>query len=427
MTDELPPFDEEIEALLQDERAALAPPIGARARVGSRLASTLGITLAIGGAAEVAGEALGGGDVGPDPLGGVDPLTGADPSALGAGAEAIGHAPDVVSQSITHGADAALQAASVAGAKAAVSTGAATTTAAGAGAAASTAGASSAVAAAGAATAGTAATATVASGAAATGIVALLAKPLVIGAFVAGTMVGGGTVAVVQPQLAEAVEVRQASGPTSPTQVEQASADIDAPTGELDELDEAVADDGFEIPEADAPPPRARKPQRRTVPRKRVARAAPVEVDEATDEGVEAPVPEVEPIPPPAREAEPASDEEDEEQAPPAEDEPALEVLPPEAPAADAPRGRSKLAREQALLEVARTALSRRNPVQALTALQEHEARFPRASLTEEREVLFILALLGAGREDEAKDRAATFKERYPRSMQMPIVDGALR
>jgi hypothetical protein len=413
MSDELPPFDDEIEALLCDERSALAPPPGARARVGSRLASTLGITLAIGGAAEVAGAALAGGDAGPDPLGG-DVLGGGE--ALGGalptpGADAAAGALSSSTDVVAHGADAALQAATMAGAKVATTAGAGAAAtgagAAGAGSAAATAGAGAAAA------ATTVGTATVATGAAATtGLVALLAKPLVIGAFVAGTMVGGGTVAVVQPRLAEPVQVRQAA-PSLRAEQTKDSELVDA------EAAPAVADDGFEMPVEAEPAPRASRPVRRA-PRKRVA-VAPPRVEEA--QAIDTPAPEVEPLAPPVEKDAPAEEEVEPNAVEDTQAEPTLEVLPPD----DGRRGRSQLAKEQALLEVARTALSRRKPVQALSALQEHGTRFPHASLSEEREVLFILALLGAGRDDEAKARASAFKKRFPRSMQLPIVDGALR
>ena len=83
------------------------------------------------------------------------------------------------------------------------------------------------------------------------------------------------------------------------------------------------------------------------------------------------------------------------------------------------------LAAERALLEVARTALSRGDAVSALTSLDEHAKRFPGGQLTEEREALYVQALARAGRVAEAKARAAKFAKRYPDSMLLPVVEAA--
>jgi hypothetical protein len=47
--------------------------------------------------------------------------------------------------------------------------------------------------------------------------------------------------------------------------------------------------------------------------------------------------------------------------------------------------------------------------------------------LTEEREALAVKALLLAGRDDEARQRAARFRERYPQSLFLPALEAKLR
>jgi hypothetical protein len=104
--------------------------------------------------------------------------------------------------------------------------------------------------------------------------------------------------------------------------------------------------------------------------------------------------------------------------------------LPPPRPhrsaAAPAPEDDGRLAAERNLLEIARAALVRGQADGALGALARHEATFPRGELTEEREGLFVQALVAARRYDEARVRAARFARRYPRSLFAPVVAQAL-
>ncbi|HVV52408.1 MAG TPA: hypothetical protein VHO06_22265, partial [Polyangia bacterium] len=74
----------------------------------------------------------------------------------------------------------------------------------------------------------------------------------------------------------------------------------------------------------------------------------------------------------------------------------------------------------------ARAALVRGQAEGALAALARHEAAFPRGELAEEREGLFVQALVAARRYDEARARAAAFTRRYPRSLFAPVVAEAL-
>ncbi len=83
------------------------------------------------------------------------------------------------------------------------------------------------------------------------------------------------------------------------------------------------------------------------------------------------------------------------------------------------------LASERALLEMARTALSRQKPGDALEALSRHSREFPRGQLGEERDALQVQALVSSGRDEEARDAARRFRLRYPTSLLTPVVEAA--
>jgi hypothetical protein len=83
------------------------------------------------------------------------------------------------------------------------------------------------------------------------------------------------------------------------------------------------------------------------------------------------------------------------------------------------------LGEERSLVDQARTALARRAPDDALTALGEHRRRFPRGQLAEERLALEVVALVAAGQGEEARTRASEFRSTYPASLLSPLVDGA--
>ncbi|MBX7101953.1 MAG: hypothetical protein K1X89_29825, partial [Myxococcaceae bacterium] len=111
------------------------------------------------------------------------------------------------------------------------------------------------------------------------------------------------------------------------------------------------------------------------------------------------------------------------ERAAPVKVEPKSEPSEPAPPAG----GRDlALSAERALLEVARTALARGEVAQALEALERHEHEAPRGRLVEEREALFVQALVRAGRKEAAEQRASAFRARFPDSLLMPAVDAAL-
>lgn len=84
------------------------------------------------------------------------------------------------------------------------------------------------------------------------------------------------------------------------------------------------------------------------------------------------------------------------------------------------------LAAERALLDVARSALGRGSPDEALEAANRHSREYPNGLLTEEREALAIRALAGAGHREAAVARATRFRARYPKSLLLPAVEGAV-
>jgi hypothetical protein len=84
------------------------------------------------------------------------------------------------------------------------------------------------------------------------------------------------------------------------------------------------------------------------------------------------------------------------------------------------------LTKEREILDAARAALGQGRPDDAIAAAKQHEAKWPRGYLVEEREVVYIQALVAAGRRDEATRRGAAFRRTFPKSMLMPAVDAAL-
>jgi hypothetical protein len=97
------------------------------------------------------------------------------------------------------------------------------------------------------------------------------------------------------------------------------------------------------------------------------------------------------------------------------------------APAASGSGRDHALAAERALVESARTALSRDDAATALATLERHAARFPSGVLTEEREALAIQALARLGRSSDARARADRFRKTFPSSMLTPVVDAAVQ
>ncbi len=86
----------------------------------------------------------------------------------------------------------------------------------------------------------------------------------------------------------------------------------------------------------------------------------------------------------------------------------------------------SDLAAEQALIDTARSALSRGRAADALRAADDHARQFPRGRLAEERETMAIQALLLTGRRSDAEARGQRFHKAYPGSLYGNAVDALL-
>ncbi len=99
-------------------------------------------------------------------------------------------------------------------------------------------------------------------------------------------------------------------------------------------------------------------------------------------------------------------------------------VTPSAAPSAKASPARD-LSAERGMLDGARAALGRGDPLAALVAVKGHERQFPRGALAEERDALYVQALAQSGKMPEARARATKFKQTYPDSMLLPAVTAA--
>ncbi len=85
----------------------------------------------------------------------------------------------------------------------------------------------------------------------------------------------------------------------------------------------------------------------------------------------------------------------------------------------------SKLAAEQPLLDMARSAIMSGRAQAALVTLRRHARDFPEGELAEEREALFVQALAQSGDQAAAAAKAGHFRKRFPQSIFLPSVDAA--
>ncbi|MFK7991409.1 MAG: hypothetical protein AB8I08_35660 [Sandaracinaceae bacterium] len=99
------------------------------------------------------------------------------------------------------------------------------------------------------------------------------------------------------------------------------------------------------------------------------------------------------------------------------EEPPAATPRPPRRPPTPPPEPEPRTDDGRTLLRQARAALARRLPQDALAALAQHQADHPRSPLAEERAALTVQALAAAGQLDRARQEAALFRARYPRSI----------
>ena len=91
-----------------------------------------------------------------------------------------------------------------------------------------------------------------------------------------------------------------------------------------------------------------------------------------------------------------------------------------------APVADELLAQERELIETARSALLHADADAALAALGTHTKRFPQGRLDEERESLWVQALVMKGSVAEARAKAAQFHQKFPRSLLGATVDAAV-
>lgn len=84
------------------------------------------------------------------------------------------------------------------------------------------------------------------------------------------------------------------------------------------------------------------------------------------------------------------------------------------------------LAEESPLIDRARAQLGAGKPSLALLLLGQHARRFAHGQLAEEREALWVQALVANGNTEEAHTRAVQFRRHFPRSIQIEIVNAAI-
>lgn len=87
----------------------------------------------------------------------------------------------------------------------------------------------------------------------------------------------------------------------------------------------------------------------------------------------------------------------------------------------------SGLTAERALLDVARGALESEDGAAALAAAERHNREYPTGILVQEREAIAIRALVTLGRTADARARAGRFRERFPESALLPMIDSTLK
>jgi hypothetical protein len=86
----------------------------------------------------------------------------------------------------------------------------------------------------------------------------------------------------------------------------------------------------------------------------------------------------------------------------------------------------ANLAGELQIVDAARAAIAKRRHAEALRLLAEHEASFPNGQLAQERERLWIQALVATGDDAQARSRAAAFRRHHPNGLLLPAVERAL-
>lgn len=173
----------------------------------------------------------------------------------------------------------------------------------------------------------------------------------------------------------------------------------------------------------------------------RVVRHAPTPAVEPAPAAPPLPLPLSPPAPPEVNEAHsaaPAVAPSSEDKQPPSPKPPAaarpqmkrespprrVETVPaPESP----PRSEAPLfGRDGSLLEAARSSNATGRYADALSAVTQHEQEYPSSQFEQEREALRIQALVGLGRQDEARALARRFEQRFPESILLEAIRQAV-
>ncbi len=95
-------------------------------------------------------------------------------------------------------------------------------------------------------------------------------------------------------------------------------------------------------------------------------------------------------------------------------------------PSATSSTRASQLSAERILLDEARAAIAQGDPARAIDRLERHRRTFPVPLLAEERDAMWVQALVKAGRYDEARAHASAFRKRSPDSLFSSVVDSAI-
>jgi hypothetical protein len=95
-------------------------------------------------------------------------------------------------------------------------------------------------------------------------------------------------------------------------------------------------------------------------------------------------------------------------------------------PEEDVARADTELAAERALVETAQAAMARGDALAALATLERSARQFPSGRLTEERDSLRVQALVQVRRYAEARALSDRFRQKFPHSILLPVVNSAL-
>jgi hypothetical protein len=85
------------------------------------------------------------------------------------------------------------------------------------------------------------------------------------------------------------------------------------------------------------------------------------------------------------------------------------------------------LIRERELIDVAHSAMAHGRPLDAIAAAKRHEKKWPKGFLVEEREVVWIQALVATGEYDQAKVHVSAFHRNFPHSALSGAVDVSMQ